>query len=105
MFHQDDGFGSAVLSGTGTALKKRGMAVSTSSSLQRDTLAIQTGLAAKPDATVVVGPSAPLAAFIKQARAAGPKSQLATVSFVGPDNLVAEIGKASDGLLISQVVR
>ncbi len=108
VFHQDDGFGAAVLSGTEKALKKRGMVVATKSNFQRNTLAIKTGLAAmleaKPDAIVMVGPYAPLAAFIKEARAAGLKSQLATVSFVGTDNLVAEIGKAGDGVLISQVV-
>ena len=61
-------------------------------------------LEAKPDAVVMVGPYAPLAAFIKEARAAGLKSQLATVSFVGTDNLVAQVGKDGDGVLISQVV-
>ena len=108
VFHQDDGFGAAVLSGTEKALKKRGMAVTVKGNFQRNTLAIKTGLAAmleaKPDAVVMVGPYAPLAVFIKEARAAGLKSQLATVSFVGTDNLVAEIGKAGDGVLISQVV-
>jgi len=53
---------------------------------------------------VMVGTYAPLAAFIKEARAAGLKSQLATVSFVGTDNLVAEVGKDGDGVVISQVV-
>ena len=108
VFYQDDGFGSAVLSGTEKALKKRGLAICTKSTFQRNTLAIKTGLAvmleAKPDAVVMVGPYAPLAAFIKEARAAGLKSQLATVSFVGTDNLVGEVGKAGDGVLISQVV-
>src|SRR5262249_46279451 len=45
-----------------------------------------------------------LATFIKEARTAGLKSQLATVSFVGTDNLVAEVGKDGDGVVISQVV-
>jgi branched-chain amino acid transport system substrate-binding protein len=108
VFHQDDGFGAAVLSGTEKALKKRSMVISAKGSFQRNTLAIKTGLAAmleaKPDAVVMVGPYAPLSAFIKEARAAGLKSQLATVSFVGTDNLVAEVGKDGDGVLISQVV-
>ena len=51
------------------------MMVATKSSFQRNTLAIKTGLAAmldsKPDAIVMVGPCASLAAFIKEARAAG----------------------------------
>lgn len=108
VFYQDDGFGTAVLSGTEKALKKRGLAVVAKGSFQRNTLAIKSGLAvmleAKPDAVVMVGPYAPLAAFIKEARASGLKSQLATVSFVGTDSLVAEVGKAGDGVLISQVV-
>lgn len=108
VFYQDDGFGLAVLSGTEKALKKRSMQVVAKSTFQRNTLAIKTGLAAmleaKPDAVVMVGTYAPLAAFIKEARSAGLKSQLATVSFVGTDNLVAEVGKDGDGVLISQVV-
>ena len=108
VFYQDDGFGTAVLSGTEKALKKRNMVVSAKGTFQRNTLAVKTGLAAmleaKPDAVVMVGPYAPLAAFIKEARIAGLKSQLATVSFVGTDNLVKEVGKDGDGVLISQVV-
>jgi len=108
VFHQDDGFGTAVLSGTEKALKKRGLAVAAKSTFQRNTLAIKSGMTAmldaKPDAIVMVGPYAPLAAFIKEGRAAGLKSQLATVSFVGTDNLVAEVGKDGDGVVISQVV-
>lgn len=108
VFHQDDGFGQAVLSGTEKALKKRGMDVAAKSSFQRNTLAVKAGLAAmlaaKPDAIVMVGPYAPLAAFIKEARAAGLKSQLATVSFVGTDALVDAVGKDGDGVVISQVV-
>ncbi|MBL8333085.1 MAG: ABC transporter substrate-binding protein [Rubrivivax sp.] len=108
VFYQDDGFGQAVLSGTDKALKKRSMNIVAKSTFQRNTLAVKAGLAAmldaKPDAVVMVGPYAPLAAFIKEARAAGLKSQLATVSFVGTDNLVAEVGAAGDGVLISQVV-
>ncbi|MBL8343332.1 MAG: ABC transporter substrate-binding protein [Rubrivivax sp.] len=108
VFYQDDGFGLAVLSGTEKALKKRNMQVAAKGTFQRNTMAIKAGLAAmleaKPDAIVMVGTYAPLAAFIKEARTAGVKSQLATVSFVGTDNLVAEVGKAGDGVLISQVV-
>ncbi len=108
VFYQDDGFGQAVLASTDKALKKRSLPITARSSFQRNTLAIKAGLAAlmeaKPDAVVMVGPYAPLAAFIKEARAAGLKSQLATVSFVGTDNLVAEVGKDGEGVVISQVV-
>lgn len=108
VFYQDDGFGLAVLSGTEKALKKRNMAVAAKGTFQRNTMAIKGGLATmldtKPDAVVMVGTYAPLAAFIKEARAAGLKSQLATVSFVGTDNLVSQVGKEGDGVVISQVV-
>lgn len=108
VFYQDDGFGQAVLASTDKALKKRSLSILAKSSFQRNTMAVKAGLAAlqeaKPDAVVMVGPYAPLAAFIKEARAAGLKSQLATVSFVGTDNLVAEVGAAGGGVLISQVV-
>ncbi len=108
VFYQDDGFGLAVLSGTERALQRRNMKVLAKGTFQRNTLAIQGGMAAmleaKPDAVVMVGTYAPLAAFIKEARAAGLKSQLATVSFVGTDNLVTQVGKDGDGVLISQVV-
>jgi branched-chain amino acid transport system substrate-binding protein len=108
VFYQDDGFGLAVLSGTEKALKKRSMNVLAKGTFQRNTIAIKSGLAAmldaKPDAVVMVGPYTPLAAFIKEARTAGLKAQLATVSFVGTDNLVAEVGKDGDGVVISQVV-
>ena len=108
VFYQDDGFGQAVLSGTEKALKKRSMQTAAKGTFQRNTVAIKSGLAvmleSKPDAIVMVGPYTPLAAFIKEARATGLKSQLATVSFVGTDNLVSQVGKDGDGVVISQVV-
>lgn len=108
VFHQDDGFGQAVLSGTEKALKKRGMEVVAKGSFQRGTVAVKTGLAAvmaaNPDAVVMVGPYTPLAEFIKAAREAGLKADLATVSFVGTNDLVKLVGTAGDGVVISQVV-
>ncbi len=108
VFYQDDGFGQAVLSGTEKAMKKRSLPISAKGTFQRNTIAIKAGLAtmleSKPDAIVMVGPYTPLAVFIKEARAAGLKSQLATVSFVGTDNLVSQVGKDGDGVVISQVV-
>ncbi|HET7863072.1 MAG TPA: hypothetical protein VFL86_01590 [Burkholderiaceae bacterium] len=89
VFYQDDGFGQAVLSGTEKALKKRNAQIAARGTFQRNTV-------------VMVGPYAPLAVFIKEARAAGLKSQLAAVSFVGTDNLVGEVGKDGDGVVISQ---
>ncbi len=108
VFYQDDGFGLAVLSGTEKALKKRGLEVVAKGTFQRNTTAVKTGLAAvmsaNPDVVIMVGPYTPLSVFIKEARAAGLKSHLATVSFVGTDSLVKLVGSEGDGVVISQVV-
>ncbi len=108
VFYQDDGFGLAVLSGTEKALKRRGMDVAAKATFARNTVAVKTGLAAllaaAPDAVVMVGPYTPIAAFIKEARVAGLKAQLATVSFVGTDNLVELVQAEGENVLISQVV-
>lgn len=108
VFYQDDGFGLAVLSGTTKALKRRNMEIIAKGTFQRGTTAINTGLAAiidsKPDAVIMVGTYTSLAAFIKNAKAEGLKASLATVSFVGTDNLVNLVGRDGDGVVISQVV-
>jgi branched-chain amino acid transport system substrate-binding protein len=108
VFYQEDGFGQAVLSGTEKALKKRGMEVAAKGTFQRNTVAVQSGLAsvmaANPDVVVMVGPYTPVAAFAKDARKQGLKAHLATVSFVGSNSLLAAAGAAGDGIIISQVV-
>ena len=108
VFYQDGGFGAAVLSGTDKALKERNLAIAADGYFQRNTLAIKTGLAAMIDATpaavVMVGSYAPLAAVIREGRATGLKSQLATASFVGTDNQAGDVGATGDGVVIRQVV-
>jgi len=108
VFYQNDAFGQAGLSGTKKALEKRGMAVAGIGAFERNTVAVQTGLAAvqaaTPDAVVMVGPYKPVATFVKEARAKGLTCPLATISFVGTENLIVEAGANSDGLIISQVV-
>ncbi|MBI5576317.1 MAG: ABC transporter substrate-binding protein [Deltaproteobacteria bacterium] len=108
VFYQDDGFGLAVLSGTEKALARRKISVTAKGMFQRNTTAVKTGLAAvaasEPDVVIMVGPYAPLSAFVKDAKAAGLKARLATVSFVGTENLVAAVGRDGDGVVISQVV-
>lgn len=108
VFYQDDGFGLAVLAGTEKALQKRGMQVVAKGTFQRGTTAIKTGLAAmiesNPDVVIMVGPYTPLASFVKDAKVEKLRANLATVSFVGTDNLVQLVGLDGDGLVISQVV-
>jgi branched-chain amino acid transport system substrate-binding protein len=106
--YQHDGFGMAVLSAMAQALQRDGQALHASASFQRNTLALKTALAtmleAEPDVIVIAGPYAPAAAFVQQARAKGLKSQFATVSFVGTESLLARLGEAANGMLISQVM-
>src|ERR1035438_6359233 len=101
VFYQNDSFGQSGLSGVEKALAKRKMAVAAKGSFERNTLAVKTGLAAviagEPDAVITVGPYKPTAEFVRQARAAGLKSEIATISFVGTESLIAELGSQSDG--------
>jgi branched-chain amino acid transport system substrate-binding protein len=106
--YQNDGFGLAVLSGVDSALLKRGSVVQSTGSFQRNTVAIRMALGTmveqEPDAVVLAGPYVPVAAFIKQARAKGLKTQFATVSFVGAESLLSLLERDGEGVLISQVV-
>jgi len=108
VFYQDDAFGLAGLSGTEKALKKRGLKVVATGNFPRNTEAVKTGLVAimavAPGAVIMVGPYKPLGAFVKEAKTAGLKAVLATISFVGTENLIKELSGASDGIIISQVV-
>lgn len=106
--YQFDGFGLAVLAGTQRALARRGLQISASGHFQRNTLAIQAAaghmLEAQPDAVIMAGPYAPVAALVNKLRRQGSQAQLATVSFVGTDDLLPRLGVAGEGLLVSQVV-
>jgi ABC-type branched-subunit amino acid transport system substrate-binding protein len=108
VFYQNDSFGQAGLSGTEKALAKRQSPLAAKGSFERNTIAVKSGLAtvmgAAPDAVIVVAPYQPAAQFVREARAAGLKAAIATISFVGTENLIAELGAEADGLIISQVV-
>jgi ABC-type branched-subunit amino acid transport system substrate-binding protein len=108
VFYQNDAFGLAGLSGVEKALAKRSLILAGKGSFERNTQAVKAGLAAviaaKPDAVVMVGPYRPVAVFVREARAAGLTAPLSTISFVGTENLIAELGDAAEGVIISQVV-
>jgi ABC-type branched-subunit amino acid transport system substrate-binding protein len=108
VFYQNDSFGFSGLSGVEKALTRRKLAVVGKGSFERNTLDVKGGLAAvmagAPDAVVIVAPYEPTAAFVRAARQAGLKAQLATISFVGTESLIAQLGAASEGMIISQVV-
>jgi branched-chain amino acid transport system substrate-binding protein len=108
VFHQNDAFGQAGLSGTEKALAKRGLTMAGKATFERNTVAVKTGLAdmiaAKPQAVVLVGPYKPVATIAKEAKAAGFAPVFATISFVGTESLLAEGGADVDGMVVSQVV-
>jgi ABC-type branched-subunit amino acid transport system substrate-binding protein len=108
VFYQNDSFGFSVLTGVEKALQRRSLAPVAKGSFERNTLDVKGGLASvlagAPDAVVIVGPYQPTALFVRAAREAGLKAQFATISFVGTESLIAELGAAADGMLISQVV-
>lgn len=108
VFYQDDAFGLAVLGGVKSALKRRGMILAGEGTFVRNTLAIKGGLASimksKPDAVVMVGTYAPLAAFVREGKSAGLHVPYATVSFVGTGPFLKELGGDAEKIIISQVV-
>jgi branched-chain amino acid transport system substrate-binding protein len=108
VIYPEDAFGAAVLDGVKAALKIHGAEPIASASYQRQTAqvggAIDTVKAAKPDAVVLVGPANTVAPILKQSHAKGWKPLFLTVSFVGTDDLIAEAGADSDGIVITQVV-
>jgi ABC-type branched-subunit amino acid transport system substrate-binding protein len=109
-FYQNDAFGQAGLAGMEKALERRGAKLVATGTYERNTTAIETGLTAvaagKPDAIVLVGTYKACAAFMKAA-AANPdtqKAQFCNISFVGTMDLLAELGGAGEGSIVSQVV-
>jgi len=109
-FYQNDGYGRAGLAGVELALERRGMTLVSTGTYEPDTVAIKTGLdelaAGEPQGIVVVGAYKPCAAFIKAAKQhSGTKDAIfGNLSFVGTMNLLEELGGASEGCVVTQVV-
>ncbi len=108
VIYPEDAFGAAVLDGVETALKAHGAKPIAVASYQRQTAEVGGEIdkvrAANPEAVVLVGPPNTAAPILKQSHAKGWKPLFLTVSFVGTDDLIAEAGPDSEGLVITQVV-
>ncbi len=108
LLYQDDGFGYVGRDGVNAALEKRGMATVASGTYTRNTTDIDAAYdairAADPEAVVMVGAYAPIAAFIKKARADGFNPTFVTISFVGARPLSKELASEGEGVIVSQVV-
>jgi branched-chain amino acid transport system substrate-binding protein len=108
VIYQDDAFGKTVLDGVKLALQKHNSAPVALGTFARNTTDVDDGLksvmALRPQAVVVVGPYAPVAAIVKKAHAAGWRPQFLTVSFVGTEAFIKEAGPDAEGTIITQVV-
>ncbi len=108
VFYQNDSFGNAGLSGVKLALGKRNLRLAGEGTYERNTVAVQDGLAViqkeKPEAVVLVGTYKPCAEFIRQAKQARMGATFVVISFVGSDALAAELGEAGPGVVVTQVV-
>nr|WP_320131119.1 ABC transporter substrate-binding protein [uncultured Holophaga sp.] len=105
---QNDSFGAAGEDGVMIALRRRSLSLCGKGSYKRNTEEVGEGLAvlqeAKPEAVILVGTYKPLATAVKQARAAGFNPRWATISFVGTEAFMAELGPAGEGVFVSQVL-
>ena len=108
ILRQDDSYGNAGLAGVERALARRGMEMTGHAAYQRNTTAVKSALLdlrrAGPEAVIMIGAYQPVAEFVRWARKIQFDPVLMTISFVGSEALVGELGPVGDGLFITQVV-
>ena len=109
VFYQNDGFGKSGLDGVAAALQRHKLTPSATAAIERNAVdvaaAVQTIAKAEPQAVVMVTLYKPTAAFVTAMRKAGQTPQFVTLSPVGADLLVKELGpEAAHGISISQVM-
>ena len=108
VLYQDDSFGLAGYRGVRRALERRKLKPAVTGVYPRNTTAVKTALLdirrANPGAVVLVGAYKPVAAFIAWARHTGFAPIFVTISFVGSNALVRELGPAGIGIYVTQVV-
>ncbi len=108
VFYQNDSYGKAGLEGVMRALTKRNLKPATAVTVERNSVDVAAPLAeilkASPEAVIQISAYKSCAALIKQAKAKSYGGQFFNVSFVGSKALAEELGDASAGVSISQVV-
>ncbi len=109
VFYQDDGFGKSGLEGVVRTLEKHGLKPSATAAIARNATdaseAVKVIAAASPQAVVMVTLLKPTAAFVKAMRATGQQPQFVTLSPIGADLLVKDMGAANArGIGITQVM-
>ena len=108
ILYQDDSYGLAGYKGLSRALKRRKLELAGVGTYPRNTTAVKTAVLdlsrSRPEAVVIIGAYRPVAAFIRWARLLGFDPVFVNISFVGSNALANELGKAGDGVLVTQVV-
>jgi branched-chain amino acid transport system substrate-binding protein len=108
VFHQNDAYGQAGLSGVTKALASQQLKPLAVATVERNSSDVKEAVAtlAKSGAQAIVqiGAYQACAAFIRQARAAGYGGKFYNVSFVGTQALADELGKDGAGVVVSQVM-
>lgn len=107
VFYQNDGFGKSGLDGVTAALKKHNLTPSAVGTVERNSIdvskAIEPITKANPQAVVMVTLYKPTAAFVKGMKKIGQNPMFMTLSPVGTEQLVQELGPDARGIGISQV--
>ena len=108
VFYQNDSYGKAGLEGVTRALAKRDLKPTVTVTVERNSVDVAAPLAeiikTNPEAVIQISAYKSCAALIKLARAKSYGGQFFNVSFVGSKALAEELGEASAGVSISQVV-
>lgn len=109
VFYQNDGFGKSGKDGVVAALARHKLKPVAEGSVERNSLQVEAAVAqiakSTPQAVIMVTLYKPTAEFIRQMRKAGQMPQFSTLSPIGADLLVGEMGaKDAHGVGISQVM-
>ncbi len=108
VLYQDDSFGRAGYRGVRRALGRRDLKPAAIGVYPRNTTAVKTALLdlrdGDPEAVILVGAYQPVAALIAWARHIKFEPAFITISFVGSNALIRELGPDGTGVFVTQVV-
>ena len=108
VFYQNDGFGKSGLDGVTAALRKHNLTPSAVGTVERNSVdvakAVESISKNTPQAVIMVTLSKPTTAFVKAMKKSGQNPMLMTLSPVGAEQLVQDLGAEARGIGISQVV-
>lgn len=108
VFYQNDGFGKSGLDGISAALKKHNLAPVAVGTVERNSLDVSKAVEAiaktTPQTVIMVTLYKPTAAFVRAMKKINQNPMFMTLSPVGTEQLLKELGPEARGIGISQVV-